>query len=153
MESDMHIFGKGRGAFLEFLRNLTPSVLFASVALFLLPSLDMGRIDFQNWAVTGSCFGCFLVAGASLWANISAFLEQAAEAPVGLARAGRRLHRRGHSWPCLLVGVACLTWRRKKTTLMDLSVAFVVIWSVGMGVFWAAGNAAVAALRNGLRIG
>lgn len=48
----MHIFEKGRPAFLEFLRNLTPQILLLSFALVAYSRIDIGRWDPSNWGPT-----------------------------------------------------------------------------------------------------
>lgn len=93
--SDVHILGPGRSAFLEFLRNLTPCVLFASVALFMSLRLDFTRVDFSNWAPTFAFGVCALVSALAFFANLSAFLDSALGPGQRLERAVRRLRRRG----------------------------------------------------------
>ncbi len=48
----MHIFGKGKKHYLEFLRNLTSQTLLLSFAFIVGSKLDFSSIDLSNWLQT-----------------------------------------------------------------------------------------------------
>ena len=147
----MHILGPGRAAFLEFLRNLTPAVLMASIAFLLWARLDFKRIDLSNWAITMAFFVCTLTALLSFFANVSTFLDHAFGPPLGLERAMRRLRRRGHSGGTLLGALVTLTWRGRPVVFLEAMVVMLVVYAgLFVGVVSAL-SAATTALRNGLR--
>jgi hypothetical protein len=147
----MHILGLGRAAFLEFLRNLTPMVLMASIALLTWAQLDFRRVDLSNWLLTMAFYVCALTAALSLCANTSAFLDNAFVPPLGLERAGRRLKRRGHSKVTLFRAMVTLTWRVKPAVFLEGVMALLVVYaSLFVGVLSAI-SAATTALRNGIR--
>jgi hypothetical protein len=110
----MHLLGPGRAAFLEFLRNLTPMILLASISLVTWVQLDFKRIDLSNWILTAAFYVCTVTALLSLYANIAAFMDHGFISPLDLTRAARRLRLRGHSKTQVLGGMIALTWRVKK---------------------------------------
>lgn len=145
----MHILGAGRGAFLEFLRNLTPTILLISVAVVLWARLDFNRIDFRNWSATAAFYACALTAALSWFANISQFLDRAFAPIAGLERALRLLKLKGCSTGQILRALTILTWRRRPMIVIEaLVVVLIAVAAVHAGAH-AAVNAALMALRNG----
>lgn len=147
----MHILGPGRGAFLEFLRNLTPTVLFISVALVLWSRLDFGRIDLSNWAVTSAFFVCSFTAVLSFYANISAFLDSAFGPILGFERAIRRLRRGGYSDVVLVQAVLLVALRRKPLIVIEAVIALVVIFAALQVGVVSALSTALTVLKNGVK--
>ena len=147
----MHILGAGRSAFLEFLRNLTPTVLLVSATVFLHARLDFTRIDLSNWVLTLSFFGCLATAFLSMVANIFNFVDAAFGPPFDYARALRRLSRRGHGVRTLAAAMIPLTWRNRRQAFLEAIVALMVVHAALFGAAISATNAATSALRNGLR--
>lgn len=147
----MHILGAGRSAFLEFLRNLTPAVLLASLALLYWVRLDFRRVDLSNWVPTVAFFGCALTAALAFYANVSAFLEHAFAPAPGVDRALRLLRRRGHPPRRMLLALMVLTWRQQRIVVLEVIVVLLVVYAAWLSAALAAMNAAVAALRNGIR--
>ena len=147
----MHLLGPGRAAFLEFLRNLTPMILLASISLLTWVQLDFKRIDFSNWMLTAAFYVCAVTASLSFYANVSAFMDNGFISPLDLTRALRRLRLRGHSKLRVLGGMVALTWRVKKTIFLEAFFGLLVIYAgLFVGVMSAL-NAAATAFRNGIR--
>lgn len=147
----MHILGAGRGAFLEFLRNLTPTILMTSVALLLWFRLDFRRIDLSNWSATSAFYACAITAALSWFANVSQFADKAFSPVPGLERAIRLLKLRGHSTSTILGALLLLTWRRRPLIVGEaFVVVLVAIAAVQVGAH-AAVSAAATALFNGIR--
>lgn len=69
------LLGEGRGAFLEFLRNLTPQILLLSCAAFTGASLDLGKWDLSNLASTLLVVLCLALFAVSALANGLQFTE------------------------------------------------------------------------------
>ena len=147
----MHILGPGRTAFLEFLRNLTPATLVASIAVLLWSRLDFNRVDWNNWAATLAFFGCALTAALAFYANASAFLDQGFGPPMQLERAIRRLRLRGHRGPVLFRALVALTWRGKPSAFFEGIITVLILYAVLMVGTLSALSAAATALKNGLR--
>jgi glucan phosphoethanolaminetransferase (alkaline phosphatase superfamily) len=147
----MHILGAGRAAFLEFLRNLTPTVLIGSIALVLWARLDFTRFLWSNWASTLAFYVCTLTAAMSFFANVAAFLDHAMGPSFGFERAIRRLRLRGHGNRRLLWALVLLTWRGKPIFFLELTVAMLVVYAALFVGVSAAVSGATTALRNGIR--
>lgn len=147
----MHILGLGRAAFLEFLRNLTPIILLASIALLTWVQLDFSRIDLSNWLLTAAFYVCSLTAALSMYANVSAFMDNGFISPLDLTRARQRLRLRGHSDIKVLSGMVALTWRVKRTIFLEALFGLLVIYAGLFVAVMSAVNAAATAFRNGIR--
>lgn len=74
-----HSFGSwlsaSRKHYLEFLRNLTPQILLASLAWMLALKLNFKVIDFGNAVPTAGFFIYLTAFGWAFWANATLFLE------------------------------------------------------------------------------
>ena len=149
--SSIHILGAGRSAFLEFLRNLTPCFLFASVALFLSLRLDFTRFDLRNWAPTFAFGVCALVSALAFFANLSGFLDNALGPSHRLERAVRRLRLRGAQPRQIGAALLILKLRMQPGIVVQLLIAVLVVYAALYGGVFAAVGAAVAAMKNGLR--
>lgn len=93
----MEILGKGRVAFLEFLRNLTPQVLLLVASLSMWVRLDFTQFDLSNWPSTLIFYACLLTLVLAVIANMVQFIEAYFAATMGhiddrMARVKRRLH-------------------------------------------------------------
>lgn len=146
----MHILGAGRGAFLEFLRNLTPTILMTSVAVLFWFRLDFGRIDLSNWSATSAFYACAITAALSWFANVSQFADRAFSPVPGLERGIRLLKTRSHSTGTLLKALLLLTWRRRPVIVVEAVVVVLIsMAAVQVGAHTAV-SAAATALRNGV---
>ena len=72
----MFILNEGRGAFLEFLRNLTPQILLLSLCFFMGSKLNFSQIDFNNSTPTFIFFVFLCLAILAGWVNASIFMER-----------------------------------------------------------------------------
>jgi hypothetical protein len=72
-------FGSQRAVFLEFLRNLTPQVLFFTVALITGSQLDLGHLQFDGQGIKNAApyLLSVTVFMAALVANTTLFIEKA----------------------------------------------------------------------------
>lgn len=64
-----------RGPYLEFLRNLTPQVLLASLAWVLALKLDFSRFDLQNFVPTFGFYAFLALFGFAVYSNISLLMS------------------------------------------------------------------------------
>jgi hypothetical protein len=147
----MHILNAGRGAFLEFLRNLTPFVLLFSVSLLLHNRLDFRRIDLSNWVLTLAFFSCALTACFSFYANLSSFLDNAFSAVPEMGRGIRLLKHRGHEDAQLLWRTARLMMKRSPKVLFEALAALLVAYCALFATMTLGISGAVTAIRNGVR--
>jgi len=145
----MHILGAGRGAFLEFLRNLTPTILLISVAVVLWARLDFSRFDFRNWSATGAFYACVLTAALSWFANVSQFLDRAFAPIPGLEKALRIFKLKKRSPAQILQALTIFAWRRRPMIAIEaLVVILIAVAAVHAGAH-AAISAALTALKSG----
>lgn len=63
--------------YLDFLRNLSPQVVLASLAWVIAVKLDFGKLDPSNWLQTAGFFIYLAAFAWSFWANATLFLERA----------------------------------------------------------------------------
>lgn len=147
----MHILGPGRSAFLEFLRNLTPAVLLASIAFLLWARLDFTRVDLRNWGPTLAFFGCALTSALAFWANMWSFLDHAFAPLPRVEKAMRRLRTREMSNWARLRALAALTWRARPMILIEAVLVVTVVNAAMFAGVLTSISAAAAAWRNGLR--
>lgn len=143
----LHLLGDGRASFLEFLRNLTPTVLLTSAGLYQWVYLDIKRIDLGNWLNTVAFYLCASVALLSMWLNASQYLDNAFAPPKGLGRAKRRLTRRGYKGGRLTKAMLVLLIRLHPLVFLEFVLTVAVIYAAFIAVGRTAFNAAVAALR------
>ncbi|RYH65646.1 MAG: hypothetical protein EON54_05460 [Alcaligenaceae bacterium] len=147
----MHILGPAIPAFLEFLRNLTPMVLLASIAFVTWAQLDFRRVDLDNWKTTMVFWICFITAALSIAANMIGFLEKAVAFPLGLERGIRRLRLRGHSDALLVAALFKMALRTKPAVVAEAVIAIVVIYGAMIASIMSASSVALTALKNGVR--
>ena len=147
----MHHLGAGKAAFLEFLRNLTPAILMASISFLMWFQLDFRRFDLSNWAYTMAFYICAFTAVLAFLANMSAFLDNAFIPPLALNRALRRFKLRGHSNWKVVRAMVGLIWRIKPMVFLEVVVAVVVVYAALFVGAMSAMSTAATALRNGLR--
>lgn len=146
----MHILGAGRSAFLEFLRNLTPTVLLTSLAVVLAVQLDFRRFDPSNWVATVAFFCTVLTAILALYANVSAFLDHAFTPTPDIDRALQKLRYRRHRPRKMLGALVALTWRRRPIVFFEVILALVIVFAGWFGAAISALTAAISALRSGM---
>lgn len=150
VSSLMYLLGKGRGPFLEFLRNLTPMVLMGGISLVMWARLDFGKLDWSNWFDAVVFYLCLFTAVLALFANIDHFLDQAFS-PLRFDRILERFKRRKPRKRRLLLGFFVLAWRHQPSTFIEAVVAIVVVYAGVFGGLKSAVSAAVAALQNGIK--
>lgn len=141
----MILLNEGQRPLLEFLRNLTPQVLLATMALVLWAHIDFGRVDWSNWLNTGAFFastGLFVLA---FFANMSQLFDALLGALDRYGRLARRLRSSGVSqagWVTLGV-----MFRQRRTLVLDMIATIAIVEIAWITIAFAAANAARAALR------
>lgn len=123
----MFIFGKGKRALLDFLRNLSPQVVLIALCLVLWAQLDFRRFDLKNWAVTLSFYLCVFVLAAAMWANLSVFIDESLEVVGRYQRISRLMARRNASRWRVIGQVLHTMWRFDKGLFADFVISVIVI--------------------------
>jgi hypothetical protein len=114
--------GNNRKAFLEFLRNLTPQILFLTMALILGTRIDLSKFEFSfAGAINFFPFGmCMVIFFGSFIANITLFLDSAITSTENLDKqvemiANQKINSLKKSW--LLIKAA---WKFNKPVFLKL---------------------------------
>ena len=133
--------GEGRKAFLEFLRNLTPQVLFLTIALISGSKLDLTKFDFSGsgfWNAFPFAMCLMVFFGAAI-ANIGLFIENAVTSNPALDREVEEIKSTTISawkrtWLCL-----CAAWKHNKPAFVQIilalaicEIAFVVVFVIAI---------------------
>lgn len=122
---------------LEFLRNVTPQVLLASVALILWAQLDFGRFDFGNWLLTLAFFLSAAIAVLGFLFNINQFIDSLLDTLEPYQHVARRLRWR-HASPRNALLATLKVMFRRQPSMLAVSLLVVVVAAI---------NAARTALR------
>lgn len=137
-----------RGPYLNFLRNLTPQILLASLAWVLASKLNFTKVDFANYLPTIGFFAFFALFVYAVYSNISLFLSEVFPGLIPwIKEQENELESAGISrWriPRHLL-VAALKERKLEVTLA--AFAMIMLQFVFAGVFVASIGAAVSLIR------
>ncbi len=143
----MLLLNQGQRPILEFLRNLTPQVLLASIALLLWAQLDFGRFDWGNWLLTLAFFLSAALAVLAFLLNMNQFIDSLLDTLEPYQRVARRLRRKNVSARKASFGTLRVMFRKQPSLLADFIASVAIIEVSLLVVVFAALNAARAALR------
>lgn len=133
--------GEGRKAFLEFLRNLTPQILFLTISLISGSKLDLTQFDFSGsglWNAFPFAMCLIVFFGAAI-ANIGLFIENAITSNPALDGELEEIKSKAviawkRTWLCL-----CAAWKHNKPAFVEIilalaicEIAFVVVFIVAI---------------------
>lgn len=128
------IFTTAKGAFLEFLRNLTPQVLLLSIALVYATNLDLNRFDFSNFKGTLPFILVMAVFLSAAVANMLNFVENSIVSLDGVDEKSKALHGEGiKGWKHIkalfthLCGKGKLFIAEVLITILIVQVGFLVV--------------------------
>jgi hypothetical protein len=141
------LLNQGQRPILEFLRNLTPQVLLASIALLLWAQLDFGRFDWGNWLLTLAFFLSAALAVLAFLLNMNQFIDSLLDTLEPYQRVARRLRRKNVSARKASFGTLRVMFRKQPSLLADFIASVAIIEVSLLVVVFAALNAARAALR------
>jgi hypothetical protein len=142
-------FGEGRAAFLEFLRNLTPQILFLTLTI-----LFGERLDTSHFQLTPEGFknalplvACSLVFLGAFMANTTKFVDSSlsSSAPMRIQVGriqGRGLSAHRHTWELLKAA-----WEFNKKAFFELVLVFLLVEASFIGVYAMALHGAISAIR------
>lgn len=118
-------FGEARKALLEFLRNLTPQILFMTLAIILGAKLDLSHFDLSLNGIknAGPFVMCIIVFMGAAMANTTLFIDSAITSNESLDKAANeikemRLKALPRTWH-----LACAAWKLCGLPKSALSVA------------------------------
>jgi len=142
-------FGDGRTAFLEFLRNLTPQILFLTLAIVLSAGLDLSHFEitiqgFKNAAPYVICLGFFY---GSVTANCTKFLDASIAASGAMKIQVGRVQARGLGPLRTTVALVRASWQYEKAMILKVVLVAVVAEAGVVTVFFAARQGAISSLK------
>lgn len=139
-------FGEGRKHFLEFLRNLTPQVLFLTIAFISGSTVDFNKLQF-NWEGIKNVIPftiCLSIFFGALIANTSLFLDNSITSNKKLDRIIKKISflklrpvrkTRVH---------ICAAWRHNKPAFLQIILVMGIIEFAFITVFVFAAQSAIA---------
>jgi hypothetical protein len=129
-------FGTHRTAFLEFLRNLTPQVLFLSCALILFERIDVSilRFDYQSLKRVLPPFLAFLVFLGSFIANSTQLLEKFMDSPESLRSEVLLIRGSRLSNIIKTKRLFFAAWRLNKSAFWQIAVVFLFVQTGAIAV-------------------
>lgn len=137
-----------RGPYLNFLRNLTPQILLASLAWVWATKLDFEKADFSNSAPTLAFFAFLLLFGFSVYSNISLFLAEAFPGLMPWVREQElELKTAGVAKLSILKQLVAVVMRERKLEIALVFLAVVMLEFVLAGVLVSSIGAAVNFIR------
>lgn len=134
-------FGDGRKAFLEFLRNLTPQILFLTLALIVGSRLDLTAPKFDTEGVRNAIpfFMCLLIFFGAVIANMTMFIEAAIVSNEKLDGEVAAIKAKGLKSLKLTWALLCAAWKHNKSaffqlalTLIIIEIAFVIVFVISI---------------------
>jgi len=138
--------GEGRKAFLEFLRNLTPQILFLTLALVIGSKLDFRtlRLDatgIKNAAPFVLCVWIFF--GAAL-ANMTMFIDAVITSNAKLDSEVAAIKKKGLKPMRLTLALLGAAWQHNRTAFAQTLLSLLVVEIAFVGVFIVALQGAMA---------
>lgn len=129
--------GEGRRAFLEFLRNLTPQILFLTLALIYGSKLDQTRFELSGagvWTATPFVL-CLLVFFGSTIANMGLFVDGAISSTPALDEQvaeikAKKIPAWMRTWHLI-----CAAWRHNKPAFFQLLLVMAICEIALVAVF------------------
>jgi len=143
-------FGANRAAFLEYLRNLTPQILFLTAALVALAPLDTRqlRLDWEGCINFLRVFVCGAVFLGAFAASISKFLDDVLQSTEDLDIELQRLRARYKPGVQLLRSAVAAAWRLNRSAFLQVGIAVVVVQASGIAITMMAAQTAIGVLRS-----
>lgn len=133
--------GETRRAFLEFLRNLTPQILFLTIALISSSNLELNKFDLSAaglWRTLPFALCIFVFLGSAM-ANVGIFIDSAVTSSPELDERTEEIRSTDvSSWKRTWL-LICAAWKHNKSAFFQIilamvicEVAFVVVYIVAV---------------------
>ena len=142
-------FGAYRGAFLEFLRNLTPQIVLLIAAFVAGSRLNLQSIE-ATWTGVKNAAAfwlCLVLIFGSFMANATQFVERVVTSTEALDIEVSRIRARSLSGGKLVGALLGAAWRHNKAAFWNLALTFVIAETGFVVVGLMAMQGAVAALK------
>lgn len=138
--------GGSRKEFLEFLRNLTPQILFLTLALILAAKLDLSKLEISTQGVKNAapfvlCLWIFF--GAAI-ANIGLFIDTAITSNPSLDEQVECINKQDIKPLRKTWNLICAAWKHNKPAFFQILVVMAIAETALVAVFIIAIQGAVA---------
>lgn len=130
-------FGEGRKALLEFLRNLTPQILFMSLAFILGAKLDLSHFEFSLKGLQQAApfVMCVLVVLGAMMANVTLFIDSAINSNESLDSEAERIKAMKLKALPRTLQLILAAWKFKKLAFLEVVLALVIAEAAILAVF------------------
>jgi hypothetical protein len=144
----MHITGKGRDAFLDFLRNLTPQAFLGASSIVVLSFIRKPWDRWENYGFGLLALSLVAIVLLAASANMSRFLDNAFSESTWGRRTLRVIKARESSaWKQAYLFLEA-TWQRRRVMFVEFVVAVSIIYLSVFAVIVMATRTALSAIRN-----
>jgi hypothetical protein len=129
-------FGKNRTAYLEFLRNLTPQIIFLTATLFFGEKINPDSIQL-NWSGIKPllpCLVCAFVFYSSLIANYTLFLDNVINTNSLLEAEKNKINARYLNKLRTIFELLKASWKLNKQAFLNGLLVFIIILSAQLAV-------------------
>lgn len=144
--------GDGRKAFLEFLRNLTPQILFLTLAFIVGSRLDLHtlRLDATGIANAAPFVSCIWIFFGAALANMTMFIDAVITSNEKLDSEVTAIKAKGLKSVQLTRALLSAAWKHNKTAFVQTLLSLLIVQIAFVGVFIVAiqGAAASPLLRR-----
>jgi hypothetical protein len=130
-------FGDSRRAFLEFLRNLTPQILFLTLSLIVGSKLDLTKFRLDSVGV-GNAFPfvlCLLIFFGATMANVTLFVDAAITSNEKLDMEVSEIKAKGLKSHRLTWALLCAAWEHNKPAFFQLAMSLLIAEFAFVAVF------------------
>lgn len=137
--------GEARRALLEFLRNLTPQILFLTLALMLGMKLDLTRVNLSGQGVANAApfVMCLIVFFGATVANVSLFIDTAITSNAALDEQVAAIKKQDLKAWKRTSRLICAAWKHNKPVFFQLFLVLAIAETAMVAVFIAAIQGAV----------
>lgn len=138
--------GETRRALLEFLRNLTPQILFLTLAFILGMKLDLTRVDFSSQGIENAApfVMCLIVFFGATVANVSLFIDTAITSNAALDEQVEAIKQQNLKAWRRTSKLICAAWKHNKPAFVQIFLVLAIAEAAMVAVFMAAIQGAVA---------
>ena len=129
--------GDGRKPFLEFLRNLTPQILFLTLSLIVGAKLDLTKFRLDAAGVGNALpfFMCILIFFGAAIANMSMFIDAALTSNEKLDSAVAAIKMKGLKSFHLTWALLRAAWKHNKAAFFQLTLSMLIAEFAFVAVF------------------
>ena len=130
-------FGDGRKAFLEFLRNLTPQIIFLTLSIIAGLGLDFTKFQFNIDGIKNELpiICCLLIFFDAAIANMSMFIEAAITSNEILDKEIEKIKAKNLKALHLTWALLCAAWAHNRLAFFQIALSLFIVEFAFIAVF------------------